>query len=65
MKSIILAKRRMKDTGCVAHLPLGFQLFYEIIQFVFQKSEEGRLRRAMEGVNSSMIYLIYCKNLCK
>jgi hypothetical protein len=25
----------------------------------------GRLRRMMEGVNSSMIYLIYCKNLCR
>jgi hypothetical protein len=21
--------------------------------------------RAVEGVNSSMIYLVYCKNLCK
>jgi hypothetical protein len=26
--------------------------------------KEG-LRRMVEGVNSSMIYLIYCKNLCK
>jgi hypothetical protein len=25
---------------------------------------EGKMR-AVEGVNSSMIYLIYCKNLCK
>jgi hypothetical protein len=25
----------------------------------------GRRRRAVEGVNSSMIYLIHCKNLCK
>jgi hypothetical protein len=26
--------------------------------------EEG-YRRMMEGVNSAMIYLIYCKNFCK
>jgi hypothetical protein len=26
---------------------------------------EGGWRRMMEGVNSSMIYLIYCKNFCK
>jgi hypothetical protein len=25
----------------------------------------GRDRRMVEGVNSSMIYLIYCKNFCK
>jgi hypothetical protein len=25
---------------------------------------EGK-RRMMEGINSSMIYLIYCKNFCK
>jgi hypothetical protein len=26
---------------------------------------EGGLRRMMEGVNSSMIYLVYCENFCK
>jgi hypothetical protein len=26
---------------------------------------EERWKRAVEGVNSSMIYLIHCKNLCK
>jgi hypothetical protein len=26
---------------------------------------DGGGRREMEGVNSSMIYLTYCKNLCK
>jgi hypothetical protein len=26
---------------------------------------EGRQRRMMEGVNSTMIYLIYCKKFCK
>jgi hypothetical protein len=25
----------------------------------------GGIRRMMEGVNSTMIYLIYCKNFCK
>jgi hypothetical protein len=25
---------------------------------------KGRERRIMEGVNSSMIHLIYCKNFC-
>jgi hypothetical protein len=25
----------------------------------------GKRRRAAEGVNSSMIYLLHCKNLCK
>jgi hypothetical protein len=25
----------------------------------------GGWRRMMEGMNSSMIYLIYCKNFCK
>jgi hypothetical protein len=25
----------------------------------------GRWIKKMEGVNSSMIYLIYCKNFCK
>jgi hypothetical protein len=25
----------------------------------------GRWKRAEEGVNSSMIYLIHCKNFCK
>jgi hypothetical protein len=24
-----------------------------------------RCRRMVEGINSSMIYLIYCKNFCK
>jgi hypothetical protein len=27
--------------------------------------EGGRKRRMEEGVNSSMIYLIFCKNFCK
>jgi hypothetical protein len=27
--------------------------------------EERINRRAVEGVNSSMIYLIHCKNFCK
>jgi hypothetical protein len=26
---------------------------------------DGRQRRVLDGVNSSMIYLIYCKNFCK
>jgi hypothetical protein len=26
---------------------------------------EGRERRMVERVNSSMIYLVYCKNFCK
>jgi hypothetical protein len=26
---------------------------------------EGRYKRMVEGVNSGMIYLIYCKNFCK
>jgi hypothetical protein len=26
---------------------------------------EAEITRAVEGVNSSMIYLIHCKNLCK
>jgi hypothetical protein len=26
---------------------------------------EGWIRREVMGVNSSMIYLIYCKNFCK
>jgi hypothetical protein len=26
---------------------------------------EGRERRMVEEVNSSMIYLIYCKNFCE
>jgi hypothetical protein len=27
--------------------------------------EEGELRRMVEGVNASTMYLIYCKNFCK
>jgi hypothetical protein len=27
--------------------------------------EEGQIRRMKKEVNSSMIYLIYCKNFCK
>jgi hypothetical protein len=26
---------------------------------------EGGRRKVVEGVNSNMIYLIYCKNFCK
>jgi hypothetical protein len=32
---------------------------------LFQEWGEGGLRRAMERVNSTMIYLIYCRNFCK
>jgi hypothetical protein len=32
---------------------------------LFQKLREGRLNRVVEEVNSSMIYLIHCKNFCK
>jgi hypothetical protein len=31
----------------------------------FQESRERGWRRTVEEVNSSMIYLIHCKNLCK
>jgi hypothetical protein len=35
---------------------------------LFQEWGEGRIKengRGMEGLNSSMMYLIYCKNFCK
>jgi hypothetical protein len=32
---------------------------------VVKESSGGWWKRAVEGVNSSMIYLIHCKNLCK
>jgi hypothetical protein len=32
---------------------------------LFQELGKGDKRRALEGVNSSIIYFIYCKNLCK
>jgi hypothetical protein len=32
---------------------------------LFQESGEGDWGREVKGVNSNMIYLIHCKNLCK
>jgi hypothetical protein len=32
---------------------------------MFQESGKGKWNRAVEGVNSSMIYLTHCKNFCK
>jgi hypothetical protein len=32
---------------------------------VIPESGDGGRKRAVYGVNSSMIYLIHCKNLCK
>jgi hypothetical protein len=32
---------------------------------LFQEWERGGKRRMVEEMNSSMIYLIYCKNYCK
>jgi hypothetical protein len=32
---------------------------------LFQESREGRRKRAVEEVNSNMIYLIHYKNSCK
>jgi hypothetical protein len=36
-----------------------------ILLKLFQESGEGTWKRAVEGINSSMIYMIHCKNLCK
>jgi hypothetical protein len=36
-----------------------------ILLKLFQEWGEGRMKKSDEGVNSNMVYLIHCENLCK
>jgi hypothetical protein len=68
MDSVCHRRSSSLDNSVWAGLPavlISKQDISNELKPLYQNGRRGEQRRMMKGVNSSIIYLIYCKSICK